>query len=197
MKIVCLGDSLTEGDYGVYNKSGIANVKPQNYPYFLSLFLNCEVKNFGRCGATPKTYLDFYNRGGVDVKGADVIIIMLGTNGGLSLTDNNDYLQIINNCHRDCENAKVVLCTPPHATINPKMSNCGYKPNVDNATAEVKQIAKDKNLALIDLNSFNGFNDDNENIMQPNDGLHFSELGYKTLAEFIKNQLKSLYPQLF
>jgi hypothetical protein len=108
-----------------------------------------------------------------------------------------DYLQIISNCHRDCENAKVVLCTPPHATVNPKMSNCGYKPNVDNATAEVKQIAKDKNLALIDLNAFNGFNDDNENIMQPNDGLHFSELGYKTLADFIKNELKSLYPQLF
>ena len=27
--ICCLGDSLTEGDYGIFGKSGIANVQPE------------------------------------------------------------------------------------------------------------------------------------------------------------------------
>ena len=197
MKIVCLGDSLTEGDYGVYKKSGIANVKDENYPYFLSLSLNCEVKNFGRCGATPKSYLDFYNGGGVDVKGADIIVLMLGTNGGLTVNNKDEYLQIVNNCRRDNKNAKITLCTPPHVTENPEMSNCGYKPNVDNATVAVKQIAKDENLKFIDINAFDGFNADNEDIMQSNDGLHFTTLGYKTLASFIEENLKKLYPELF
>ena len=49
MKICCLGDSLTEGDYGVKGKSGIANVKKENYPYFLAQSTGWEVKNFGFC----------------------------------------------------------------------------------------------------------------------------------------------------
>lgn len=42
---MCIGDSLTEGDYGVYGKSGIANVCEKNYPYFLSQMLNVPVIN--------------------------------------------------------------------------------------------------------------------------------------------------------
>ena len=36
MKIACIGDSLTEGDYGVSGKVGIANVHKENYPSFLA-----------------------------------------------------------------------------------------------------------------------------------------------------------------
>ena len=51
MKVICcLGDSLTEGDYGIFGKSGIANVQPENYPYFLSKITGWEVRNFGKCG---------------------------------------------------------------------------------------------------------------------------------------------------
>lgn len=35
MKIVCLGDSLTEGDYGT-DTAGIGDVRAENYPYFLA-----------------------------------------------------------------------------------------------------------------------------------------------------------------
>ena len=83
MKIVCLGDSLTQGDYGDFGKRCIPNVHPENYPYFLSEILNCEVVNYGKCGFTSSDFINFYNSGAVDVKGADIIIIMLGTNGGL------------------------------------------------------------------------------------------------------------------
>ena len=30
--ICCIGDSLTEGDYGMYGVTGVANVHEKNYP---------------------------------------------------------------------------------------------------------------------------------------------------------------------
>ena len=52
--IVCIGDSLTEGDYGVKGKRGIANVQPKGYPYFLEQIMDCEARNFGKCGYTAE-----------------------------------------------------------------------------------------------------------------------------------------------
>ena len=46
-------------------------------------------------------------------------------------------------------------------------------------------LAKENNIPMIDVALCEQFNADNEHIMQPNDGLHFGEKGYKTLAEFI------------
>lgn len=146
MKIVCLGDSLTEGDYGILGKSGIKNVKDKNYPYFLSNILNCEVKNFGKCGYTSTSYLKYYLSGAVDVKGADIIVIMLGTNGGLDpekdTAGNRDYAELISACKNDEPKAKIVLCTPPHVTANPEMSNFGYADRVEKAVNFVRNIAK-------------------------------------------------------
>lgn len=46
--ICCIGDSLTEGDYGISGCTGIPNVKTENYPYFLEKEVNCTVINYGR-----------------------------------------------------------------------------------------------------------------------------------------------------
>ena len=94
-----MGDSLTEGDYGVYGKRCIANVQKENYPYFLSKIFNAEVRNFGKCGFTATHYLNYYKEGNVNLENADVIIIMLGTNGGhddVNETQANiDYKELI------------------------------------------------------------------------------------------------------
>ena len=83
-KIVCIGDSLTEGDYGIFGKKGIKNVNEKNYPYYLAKLLpDTEILNCGVCGITPSKYLEHYKKGKTDVSGADYVIIMLGTNGGL------------------------------------------------------------------------------------------------------------------
>ena len=52
---------MTEGDYGVFGKSGIANVQGKNYPYYLKKLLNTEVVNCGKCGFTATSYLEYYN----------------------------------------------------------------------------------------------------------------------------------------
>lgn len=196
MKICCLGDSLTEGDYGVKGKSGIANINEKNYPYFLSQNTGWEVKNFGFCGVNPTHFLGIYNDGGVDVTGADVVVIMLGTNGGLDpKTDtqaNADYRKIVEKCKEQSNGAKIAVVTPPHATNNPEFSNYGFAPRVNAAVDFVREFAKVNDVYLFDLANTDLFTDENENVMQANDGLHFVEIGYKTLAEYIEKEIRKI-----
>ncbi len=201
MNIYCLGDSLTEGDYGVYGKSGIANVQAENYPYFLGKLTGAKVVNHGKCGYRSSTFLKYYDSGAVKLSDADMIIIMLGTNGGLNpvedTPDNADYRSLIERCKKDAPGARIYLCTPPHATENPAMSNCGYMPQIRRAVAFVKQLAEEYELDLIDVASCEAFTAETEAVMQPNDGLHFSAAGYEALARFIYEAIKPKLPQIF
>ena len=86
MKIVCMGDSLTEGDYG-YKIHGVANIHEENYPHFLAKITGAKVLNYGKCGFTSLDYIGFFNENDLDLTDADIIIIMLGTNGGLSVNE--------------------------------------------------------------------------------------------------------------
>ena len=182
--VICIGDSLTEGDYGVKGKRGIANVQEKGYPYFLNR-MGYEARNFGKCGFTSVNYLKYYKEGNVRLCGADFIVVMLGTNGALALDidyqGNKDY---------DAPSAKILLCTPPHVTENPEYSNCGYAEKVARAVAWVRDYAKKEGLDLIETAEAPAFTVENEHIMQPNDGLHFGEEGYKALAEFIDENLR-------
>lgn len=196
MRIVCIGDSLTEGDYGIFGMTGIGNVKAENYPYFLGKELSCEVINAGKCGYTSSTYLEYYEQGNVEVNGADIIIVMLGTNGGQHPTKetqgNKDYCKLLAHLKEDAPNAKVVLCTPPHTTSDPAYSNCGFAPQVKDAVGFVRDLAAKEDYPLIDTAEFEEFCAETEAVMQPNDGLHFGLVGYKTLAKRIAGELKKL-----
>lgn len=192
--ICCIGDSLTAGDYGVLNMTGIANVQEKNYPYFLKQLTKCEVRNYGYCGAKASDILWVFNQGTIDVKNANIIIILLGTNGGNTPEGNSKsdlaYKEIIKRCQTQSPKAEIFLCTPPHATTNPKKSNFGFYENTKNAAICVKNLAKTQHLHEIDLFNDITFNSDNEDIMQPNDGLHFSEVGYQELAHIIYLNIK-------
>ena len=192
--ICCIGDSLTEGDYGVYGKTCIANVQEKNYPYFLFKLSGCTVKNFGYCGYRASNILDKFDEGAINVTGADVIVILLGTNGGFTpneeTVDTKAYKEIINRCHKQAPEARIIICTPPHVTTNPKKAWFGLYDTVDSAAKFVRKFGAENNLEVLDLFSDNHFNDGNEDIMQPNDGCHFSEVGYQTLAKIIYEDIK-------
>ena len=192
--IVCIGDSLTEGDYGVKGMRGIGSVREKGYPYFLERILDCEARNFGKCGYTSVSYLKFYKEGKVRLCGADCIVVMLGTNGALDLDadtqGNKDYHELISLLRHDAPSAKIYLCTPPHVTSNPEYSNCGYAEQVEKAVKWARAYAEREGIALIDTANATAFTAETEHIMQPNDGLHFGEEGYKALAEFIAEHIK-------
>ena len=192
--VVCIGDSLTEGDYGVKGARGIANVQEKGYPYFLERIMDCEARNYGKCGYTSVNYLKYYKEGNVRLCGADYIVVMLGSNGALALDidyqGNKDYHELITLLKHDAPDAKIFLCTPPHVTSNSEYSNCGYAEKVGKAVDWVRNYAKKEGIDLIDTANVPEFTAENEHIMQPNDGLHFGEEGYKVLAGFIAEHLK-------
>lgn len=194
--IVCIGDSLTEGDYGVKGARGIANVQEKGYPYFLEQMTGWEARNFGKCGYTSVNYLKYYKEGNVRLCGADAIVVMLGTNGALdpdnACQGNDDYVELVNLLKHDAPCAKILLCTPPHVTENPEYSNCGYAEKVEKAVKWVRTYAEKEGIDLIDTANAPAFTAETEHVMQPNDGLHFGEEGYKALAEFIAEELKKI-----
>jgi len=192
--IACIGDSLTEGDYGIPGKSGIANIHEENYPYFLSKLTKCEVKNFGYCGYRSTQILDLFKKGTINVTGCDLILIMLGTNGGQTESCNSEedlaYIEIVNLCKKQSSAAKIYLIAPPYCSVNPKWSNCGMLDKVINANKFLANIAPKLGLPLIDLLANKTFCEENIEKYQGNDGLHFIEEGYKELANIIYSFIK-------
>lgn len=194
LEITCIGDSLTEGDVGNFNP-GVAAVRFRNYPYYLSKALGCPVHNMGECGITASGTRDKYKRGDMDITTSDVILVMLGTNAGLksSAGQYEAYLELLNFLERDRkEGAVIVLVTPPHASgIKPQVSDVCRR-NVKEAAETVRALAKAKGYALIDAQTLSPLTEDMENIYQPNDGLHMSEVGYQAFADFIAEQLMQI-----
>lgn len=201
MNICCIGDSLTEGDYGVYGKSGIANVHSENYPMFLAEYLGVRTQNSGKCGYTSTSYLKYYNDDNTDVSDADIIVVMLGTNGGFDAhaqtEGNRDFFTLLELLRRDAPKARIAVCTPPHVTKNPEYSGCGCAEKVEKAVEFIRKAAAEHSLAMIDTAQCGAFTAENESIMQPNDGVHFGKEGYRALAKFIGDGLKALYPDMF
>ena len=185
-KIVCLGDSLTEGDYGI--KPCVANVHYRNYPFFLSRLTGATTVTYGRCGATSASYLQhLYKQGFVDVTDADGVILMLGSN--LGLKDEglaNAYRELVTLIRGDMKaGASLFLVTPPHATENPEKSNYGYNGNVLTAVAFVRAYAAEQGLPLVDAYADSPIQTENENVYQAYDGLHMCEPGYEAFARFM------------
>ena len=188
--IACLGDSLTEGDYGS-TKAGVANRKYKNYPYYLSKALGCKTLNYGKCGANSQSfYNNIYKAGQVDISEADVILLMLGTNRGLEGEYQTYYTKLIDDIKKDMKkDAVLVLITPPSATIDKSKVNPNYMPNVISAYSVVKTVASVKRTELIDAYKYSPIQPAMEEVYQANDGLHMVDAGYKAFAEYIAEEV--------
>lgn len=200
-KICCVGDSLTEGvDYSDH-------VIIENYPYFLSTELGCENVNYGKMGLTSKQWWDWYKNSLTFDDTMDVVLIMFGTNGGLTVntldTDvepysNPDeyadtsvgcYCKLIESIMSQTSNkTQIMLLTPPHTTYSEAQEN-----TVISSEATIRAIAKRYALPVIDVLNESGLNKFNGNVFRPNDGCHFNAKGYHKLASFIGNQVKSKF----
>lgn len=203
--ILCIGDSLTEGDYGS-EPEGTANVKLQSYPYFLQKYLgaNTNVINAGKCGFTAVAYWERTLKT-LAVENADVIIIMLGTNGEMNDsieadtrsshyetyadTEAGRYCSIIEYVMEKNPKAAICLCTCPYVDVTRRPRNAK---NVAMANQVLPKIAARYHLPLFDVNGEMGVNDFNTKIMQPIDGLHGGILFYNRLANYIGSKILSV-----
>lgn len=157
-KVACIGDSITYGH-------GIEDSINNTYPAHLSEILgeNYDVKNFGVCGATclKKGDLSYWDQ--PEYKSAltyqpDIVIIMLGTNDskpqnwihGKEFDD--DYIKLIESFRSLKSKPKIWICNPPPAfetrwdISDSVISTC--------IIPEVRDIAAQKDLSVIDFNQF-------------------------------------------
>lgn len=191
MKVACLGDSLTEGDYGL--QVGVANVFYRGYPFFFAQMTGAVTVNYGYCGATSSYYLSEYNAGRVDVTDANVVILMLGTNLGLEGDLGEAYRQLVGEVRKDMkEDAVLILVTPPHATEDETKPNYGYHENVVSAVEFVREFAAAEGLPLIDAYADSPIQPENEDVYQTNDGLHMCEAGYEAFARFMAEEVERI-----
>ena len=202
--VLCAGDSLTRGDYGS-NPPGTINIKDENYPFYLSKFLNITLKanviNGGMCGYTATTYWESKVKT-IAFTNVKTIIIMLGTNGYLTdtlETDTNiteeqtyenyanthtgNYCKIIEYCLEKTSNlAQIFLVTPP------KTSQRDVE-KMELTVEVIKKIGKKYSLKIIDGYNEFGISPYNFSTMLPIDELHGGKLAYKKMATFIGSNI--------
>ena len=218
LKIICIGDSLTQGDYGTTaeQKSGgkYTDIRDENYPYFfaklLGLVNNVQVLNFGKSGTTPKTW---YSNKWAEVSGdfaysknkRIIVPIMFGANGGFTDTIETDtasgdyttyadtvvgwYCRIIEQIMELSNGmAEIIIFATPY--VDPERSLTSYN-NALTANPISKKIAEKYNLPFVDGWHESGISKLNTAVMQPVDGLHLGLTGYSKLGSFIASAILS------
>ncbi len=192
MQIACIGDGITEGDYSGKNKTTLS-IHSRGYAYFMQETLGAEVINYGKKDATAASVLQSYKDGVIDIKNADVIMIMLGTNKGLEGDMGTAYNELLSLIEKDKKaDAKIVLLTPPHATSDNRKAGKGNATTVEKAATVVRNTASAKGYALIDVLAEAPFCTEMENVYQPHDGLHLAETGHRVMAKFLMEKLTAL-----
>lgn len=199
-KICVIGDSLTQGvDF-------YKHVIGESYPFWLSRFLGSEVLNYGQMGRTVQTWWNNYKSFYSYDESIDIVLIMFGTNGGLTentlstdvepYTNYNDYADT--NCGDYCKlieyimeqtrnHAQIILLTPPYSSYSDEQTNI-----VIETEPVVRAIAKRYNLPVIDVLNESGMGKFNTSEFRPHDGCHFNAKGYHRLGTFIGSHVKSM-----
>ena len=69
-------------------------------------------------------------------------------------------------------------------------------PIIRKAAEFIRNYAFNNKIHLIDIAKYDGFGTGHETEMQPNDGLHFGENGYKRLAEIIAGGIRDYQAEM-
>ena len=199
-KILCIGDSLTAGVY-----SNETTPREENYPYFMKRIISNESINAGFPGYSTSMIWDQNKLQSVDFTDVKHIIIMLGTNGGLTDTLETDvyayddyhdyattktgcYCKIIEYCMEQAPTAHIYLCTTPFFD---KIRKPNYAPpTTPDANIVIPKIAEFYGLRVFDVRNGLGVNSKNTNTIQL-DGLHGQKEFYERLGTFIGSQLRA------
>ena len=190
--IAFLGDSITEGQRGTLEGT-VLNRTYRNYPYFVSKKLGCSMANFGKSGANGKSYYeDLYKKGTIRIADADVIVIMLGVNRGLSGEYGIGYLNLITAIKKDMKkDAVLILVTPVSASIDDSRYYHDRIAHVQSSYNAVKNYAALKNIPYIDAFKNSPIQPAMEDIYQV-DGLHITEEGAKAFADYLADEIAKI-----
>ena len=169
--VLCLGDSITEG----YRCIGLP------YPSRLAGLTGKSVKNYGK-GGKRSEYGAAIAEQALQRENPGTVCILFGANDAIhnvsaSVTREN-LRKIIRLCRK-------YHATPIIATPTPQIgSHSRFNSNVKAIAKQVRSLAREENVRLVDLNSAFG---DGKKYLNPADGLHLSDAGGSLMArEFYK-----------
>lgn len=192
-KVMCIGDSLTEGAYFDTSHNGATII--ENYPYYLAKINKFETINAGTSGISASGWYE-NKRTLYPISECDTFIIWLGTNNGYTDTLEEDtasgdyntyantetgyYCKIIEYIQEKRPNANIFLC-----------KIFASKSNVNTSNLVLDKIAVKYNLPVINMNDgtlYNKSNVDIQNLLHPFDNsVHFGKIGNLTVARKISN----------
>ena len=195
-KILCIGDSLTNGAY----YAGGANGAPitQNYPYYLGRMLNCETTNAGNNGDSAS---DWYNRNISEhtYTNYDTVIIWLGTNYGCTaMPTDAEISSFTPDSNATAENANQALyLVEIIKTIQAENPFCHivlctiFESNTDVAANNdvVSQIADKYGCQLVDMSDLSVSNHIELHAGIKN--VHFGKVGNIYIANRLANEIGS------
>ena len=198
--IICIGDSITEG-YISGNE-----ISENNYPYYLQSFLGdgFSVVNAGIGGAQAINWWESY-KDYIDVSQADIVIIMLGANGGFD--DSFETLPAPYTSYESCTENRITVCSCKFVewleTLNPDMKIVMMTPayvDPDIAPSNSKEIerqytrmplfAERYQYSVIDLFELEGVNETNSSEWLSDDGVHHTERSYEKIGEIVAEWIK-------
>lgn len=183
--VLFIGDSLTEGDGGI-NPQTQSRDHPTPYPTHFGDYTNCVVYNHGHSGAWARSWKDNFYANIDQTITYDVALICLGTNGGIDIEDKNGLKSIIEQLQSDQQQCRIYLIAPPYSSASGSLQDytlSAYRGN--------KELSELFHLPFIDMYYESGFNEANNSLYRPNDGIHFNEDGYKKMAVYIANKVLS------
>ena len=174
-RIICIGDSYTEGSIEYRNESGEVRqsvASEYSYPTILSKMSGVETVNYGRSGYTSSRWFNEYKD--TDLSGFDCAIIFLGINdwynNGQTL-NTESYSGIINKLRNENRGIPIFCVT---ITQNYKSSAC-------NLNEQIRQVATENSCYIIDLEKYSDWTQKSSWL----NGSHPNSYGYYHNAEMI------------
>ena len=187
-KILCIGDSLTEGTFN-YRQDGdtghYVNITKYSYPTYLKKITGCDVTNLGNGGMTSDEWYAYHS--GDDLSGYDCAIIQLGVNdairyGTWGATSEDAFANIITKLKTENNNIKIFVANIIPAT---SYSNATILALSDALLSWVQTTyANDNNVIPLDIQQYGHTKDS----VAYNCG-HLSAFGYLRLAKDYKAYL--------
>ncbi|MBR2417762.1 MAG: hypothetical protein IKB12_03930 [Clostridia bacterium] len=197
LKVACVGDSVTYGH-------SVSSWSKSNYPALLGSFLGdgYNVCNFGVSGSTvqdsgdqPYTKTKAYTSS--KEYGADILVFMMGSND--SKPENwkgeeafiESYNKLLDSYLQEDKKPSVYLCTVPTAFfpegVASGLTNYDIQPEYVEAVADIiKEIAKERNLPVIDINALT----ENRRDLFGKDNVHPNNDGARAIAEEVLSAIR-------
>lgn len=201
IKVACVGDSITFG-------ARLDDRDQYSYPSQLQKLLgdNYYVENFGVGSCTlirkgqPNVWTQLQK---IEESNPDVVIISLGTNdtcgGTRACWDHkgdfpDDYRDLIDTLRTFTSNPQIFICAPsPMVIETPGLDNARIadlqerQPRLQELIGMVKNLAVEKNLHFIDLNTPMA---NKPELFTEKDGVHPNKAGYSFIAELVYNAIR-------